>query len=75
MEFADAPNQDDRHQGERSGLEATASNLTPSIPMHLRGLVRACIERHIDWRQLEVLLEAEKSERDQLAIFALKARR
>ena len=43
-------------------------------PDALRGLVRDCIERHIDRRQLEVLLEAEKSERKQLAIFALKAR-
>jgi hypothetical protein len=39
-------------------------------PDTLRALVRDCIERHIDWRQLDVLRVAEQSERQQLAIFA-----
>jgi hypothetical protein len=42
-------------------------------PDTLRGLVRNCIERHINQRKLEVLLEAERSERQQLTMFAREA--
>jgi hypothetical protein len=43
-------------------------------PDTLRGLVRDCIERHVNREQLAVLLVAEKSEREQLAMFAHEAR-
>ena len=43
-------------------------------PETLRGLVRDCIERHVDRRKLETLLLAEESEREQLAMFAYEAR-
>jgi hypothetical protein len=43
-------------------------------PETLRGLVRACIEQHVDRRKLETLLVAERSEREQLAMFAHEAR-
>lgn len=42
-------------------------------PETLRSLVRVCIERHIDRDKLEILLVAEKSERQQLAMFAAGA--
>jgi hypothetical protein len=38
-------------------------------PLELRGLVRACIERHVNRRALEVLRVAEESERDILRAF------
>jgi hypothetical protein len=43
-------------------------------PETLRGLVRACVEQHMDRRKLETLLVAEESERKQLAMFAHEAR-
>ena len=43
-------------------------------PDTLRGLVRNSIERHVDREQLKVLLVAERSEREQLAMFAHEAR-
>lgn len=43
-------------------------------PQTLRGLVRTCIEEHVDREKLNVLLVAERSERDQLAMFAHEAR-
>jgi hypothetical protein len=43
-------------------------------PETLRGLVRGSIERHVDREKLEVLLVAEQSEREQLAMFAHEAR-
>ena len=39
-------------------------------PDALRAIVREAIERHVDFRQLEVLQEAEKSERQILEVFA-----
>jgi hypothetical protein len=36
----------------------------------LRGLVKACIERHVDQDQLKVLRAAEESERETLAKWA-----
>ena len=42
-----------------------------AIPAHrLRELVRGCIERHVDKQQLELLREAEKSERELLSKWA-----
>ena len=42
-----------------------------AIPAHrLRELVRGCIERHVDKQQLELLREAEKSERQLLSKWA-----
>jgi hypothetical protein len=42
-----------------------------AIPAHrLRELVRGCIERHVDKQQLELLREAEKSERELLTKWA-----
>jgi hypothetical protein len=43
-------------------------------PDTLRGLVRDSIERHVDRQKLDVLLVAEQSEREQLAMFAHEAR-
>jgi len=43
-------------------------------PDTLRGLVRDCIERHVDKRKLEIIRVAEESERQQLAMFAREAR-
>ncbi len=43
-------------------------------PETLRGLVRTCIEQHVDRRKLTTLLVAEESEREQLAMFAREAR-
>jgi hypothetical protein len=39
-------------------------------PKDLRALVRSCIERHLPQDQLEILMAAEESEREQLRIFA-----
>lgn len=41
---------------------------------HLRALVRRCIERHIDPRQVKTLRAAEESEREQIQIFANASR-
>jgi hypothetical protein len=43
-------------------------------PETLRILVQECIEQHIDRRKLETLLVAERSEQEQLAMFAYEAR-
>jgi hypothetical protein len=43
-------------------------------PNRLRAIVREAIERHIDFGQLEVLQEAEKSERRILEMFAARGR-
>jgi hypothetical protein len=43
-------------------------------PDMLRAIVRGAIERHIDQRQLEVLMAAERSERQMLRMFASDVR-
>jgi hypothetical protein len=42
-------------------------------PSALRGLVRACIEQHVDREQLAHLRAVEAAEREQLAMFAQRA--
>jgi hypothetical protein len=41
-----------------------------ALPPHvLRGIVRACIEQHVDRDQLDHLRKVEAAERDQLRVF------
>jgi hypothetical protein len=51
-------------------FEGDSTELDALPPNALRELVRACIERHIDAHQVEILREAEDSERELIKQFA-----
>jgi hypothetical protein len=57
------------------GFEGDSVELDALPSAILRDLVRECIERHINQTELEVLREAERSERMQLRQFAARATR
>ena len=65
---------------ERGEVSVTAAADVATMPLEAqrellarcdkRELVRGCIERHVDWRQLEILNVAEASEREFLRMVA-----
>jgi hypothetical protein len=62
---------DPRSKNWTGGASVELDAIDPEI---LRRLVRDCIEQHVDRRKLETVFVAERSEREQLAMFAHEAR-
>jgi hypothetical protein len=56
-----------RSDSRSKGFEGESVEVDAIPPDQLRGLVRSCIERHVDQRKLEVLRVAEEHEREILA--------
>ena len=70
------PTRPTKREGNRhaKGFEGDSCELDAIPPLKLRELVRGCIEQHVDMHRLDVLKEAEKSERDALRMFAQRWR-
>jgi hypothetical protein len=72
IEEFDLPTRPTKRQGNThaASFEGDSVELDALPPDELRSMVRACIENHISERQLEVLREAEASERELLEAWA-----
>ena len=66
------PTRATKREGNRHArnFDGDSCELDAIPPLKLRELVRSCILRHVDRRQLAVLREAEESERSALTMFA-----
>ena len=71
VELWDLPARPTKQKDPRAKKFVGSSVELDAIPAHkLRELVRGCIERHVDQRQLEILKVAEASEREFLRMVA-----